>query len=75
MAGYLSVYIKLAVQNKSWGGKPYWWRLGLLSQAIYDLKHTTLEVVELIIIEVYGSTVFGVVGFIIVNDFFYCPME
>jgi hypothetical protein len=29
-----------------------------------------LESFELIIIEVYGSTVFGVVGFIIANDCF-----
>ena len=42
----------------------------MLSQVIHDLKHTTLVVVELIIIEVYGSTVFGVVGFIIANDCF-----
>jgi len=34
----------------------------LLSLAIHDLKHTTLVVFELIIIEVYGSTVFEVVG-------------
>jgi hypothetical protein len=34
----------------------------LLSLEIYGLMHTTLVVVELIIIEVYGCTVFGVVG-------------
>jgi hypothetical protein len=34
----------------------------LLSLVIYGLMHTTLEVVELIIIEVYDSTVFGVVA-------------
>ena len=33
----------------------------LLSLGIHDLKHTMLEVFELIIIDVYGSTVFGVV--------------
>jgi hypothetical protein len=44
------------------GGMPYWrWRLGLSSLAVHDLKHTMSEVFELIIIEVYGSTVFGVV--------------
>ena len=42
----------------------------MLSLAVHGLKHTTLEVFELIIIEVYGSTVFGVVGFIIANDCF-----
>jgi len=42
----------------------------LLLLAVHGLKHTTLEMFELIIIEVYGSTVFGVVGFIIVNDCF-----
>ena len=42
----------------------------MLSLAIYDLKHTTLEVVALIIIEDYGNTVFGLVGFIIANACF-----
>ena len=35
---------------------------------IHGLKHTTLEVVELIIIEVYGSTVFRVVKDYIYNN-------
>jgi hypothetical protein len=47
---------------------PYWWRIGLLSLAIHDLKHTTMVVFELIIIEVYGSTVFGVVKDYIYNN-------
>ena len=34
------------------------------------LQSATLEVVELITIGFYGSTVFGVVGFIIINDCF-----
>ena len=44
----------------------------MISEPVYGhrLLRATLEVVELIIIEVYGSTVFGVVGFIIVNDCF-----
>jgi len=46
---------------------PFWWRLGLLLLAVHYLKHTTLEVVELVIIEDYGSTVFGVVGILSFN--------
>ena len=67
---YHRLFMAFIIPSLGWYKLNLWWRLGLLLLGIHGLKHTMLEVVvvELIIIDVYGSTVFGVVKDYIYNN-------